>query len=78
MISENLDQNLFIFLTVEIMKLVLFINFIPESPCNICHFSLMILGQIHTRIPPSLNDLNDLRSLVPPSLDHWHPPLTNA
>ena len=21
---------------------------------------------------------NDLRSLVPPNLDHWHPPLTNA
>ena len=32
----------------------------------------MILVQNHPWIPPYLNDS---KSLVPPNLDHWHPPL---
>ena len=54
------------------MKLVLFI---PESPCNICQFWAKFTNDFGPN-SPSDPPPNDLRSLVPPNLDHWHPPLS--
>ena len=44
-----------------------------QRNCYFWQFSLMILVQIHPW-PPAY--LNDLKSLVPPNLYHWHPPLS--